>query len=310
MELSYNQAALRNKLVAAMLGISTLSIYSTTSMALTFALPADGSNIVGNIQYAKVNPGDTIWDIGRHYDIGWYEMLEANPNVNSADPRVGKRLVIPSRFILPDGPRKGIVVNLAEMRLYYYHPDGRKVSTYPVGIGQEGWNTKLCKTSVTRKRENPTWVVPESIMENHKDHGKDIPKVQPPGPTNPLGKHAISLGYDNLVIHGTPHPKGVGVRSSHGCIRMLPEDVAELYRIVAVGTPVEIIDQPNKVGRDDNKLFLEAHVPLKDNGGNLVGDLIHRAASKSAKQYTVHWREVTKVQAKPSGYPVPIGRLF
>lgn len=310
MDLSFKQAIRWNGLIATLLGISTLTLMPTTSMALTYALPKDG-NIVGNIQYTKVHQGDSLSTIGREFDIGGYEMVEANPGVDFSNPKPGKRLVVPSRFILPDGPRKGIVVNLAEMRLYYYHPDGARVSTYPVGIGQEGWNTKLGKTQVVRKRENPTWVVPDSIMENHKDHGMDIPKVQPPGPKNPLGKHAITLGYDNLVIHGTPYPKGVGVRSSHGCIRMLPEDVAELYQYVSVGTPVEVINQPNKIGHDDKKIFLEAHVPVdKAAGATMIGDLIHRVARKNSKNYSVQWREVTRAQVKPQGYPIPIGSLF
>jgi L,D-transpeptidase ErfK/SrfK len=222
--------------------------------------------------------------------------------------------VIPSRFILPDGERKGIVINLAEMRLYYYPKEGGKVSTYPVGIGQEGWHTPLGKTQVVRKREHPTWVVPDSIMENHIAHGQPIPKVQPPGPTNPLGDHALNLGFGNIVIHGTPYPKGVGVRSSHGCIRMLPEDVAVLYQQVPVGTPVEIINISTKIGHEDKKLFLESHVPIENDYSKeegKVGNMIHKVASKnSSSKYSIKWAEVTRAQTKAQGYPIPIGSLF
>jgi L,D-transpeptidase ErfK/SrfK len=198
------------------------------------------------------------------------------------------------------------------MRLYYYHPDGVHVSTFPVGVGQEGWNTPLGTTQVVRKREHPVWVVPDSILENHEEHGQPIEKVWPAGPNNPLGDYAMNLGFKNIVIHGSPYPKGVGVRSSHGCIRMLNEDVEKLYNMVQIGTPVTIIHQPTKIGRLDNKLYLEAHVPLSQAQyyatGKSTGDLIHNIV-KGAK-YTVQWNEIEKLQNKANGYPQPIGSVF
>ncbi|MBS0286394.1 MAG: L,D-transpeptidase family protein [Proteobacteria bacterium] len=303
------KTTIRNVFVVSTLWIGTL-LCPVQSFALTFVLPHNG-NIVGNVQYATVQPGDSLSTLGRRYDMGGYEMVEANPGVSYADPTPGKRIIIPSRFILPDTARKGIIINLAEMRLYYYHPDGVHVSTYPVGVGQEGWNTPLGTTTVTRKREHPVWVVPDSILENHEAHGEPIEKVWPAGPNNPLGDYAMNTGLKNIVIHGSPYPKGVGVRSSHGCIRMLNEDVAQLFKMVQIGTPVTIIHQPTKIGVMDNKLFLEAHVPLSKaqyySDYTSTGELLHKLV-KGAK-YSVHWKDIERIQNKANGLPQPIGSI-
>lgn len=305
--------ALRKSVIVSLLGMSTLLSYPLTSCALTFTLPHDG-NVIGHIQYAAVQPGDTLADVAMRYNMGGYEMLEANPGVSYAHPRPGTRLVVPSRFILPDGPKQGIVINLSEMRLYFYHPDGVHVSTYPVGVGQEGWNTPLGKTHIVKMRERPTWVVPDSIMENYIAHGKYVQKVNPPSPTNPLGEYAMNLGFGSIVIHGTPYPKAVGLRSSHGCIRMTNRDVGELFKMVKVGTPVEIIHQPTKVGREADKLFLESHVPISqslyDANYRDVGSLIHKMVDKIGKQYSVQWGEIEKIRHQAYGYPLPIGSIF
>lgn len=279
--------------------------------ALTYVIPANG-NIVGNIQYTTVRSGDSLSTIGRQFDVGGYEMMEANPGVDYSNPRPGTTLMIPTRFVLPDAPRKGIIVNLAEMRLYYYHADGIHVSTYPIGVGQEGWETPLGKTQVVRKREHPTWVVPDSILENQAAHGKPIEKVMPPGPNNPLGDYAMNLGFQSIVIHGSPYPKGVGVRSSHGCIRMLNEDVAELFQLVSVGTPVNIVHQPTKIGHLNDKLFMEVHVPLSPTmsyeGHQSIGSLIHKIAGTNS--YSVEWQEVERIKSRANGYPLPIGSIL
>lgn len=303
------KTTIRKNIVVNMLWIGAM--VSSQCFGLTFVIPHNG-NIIGNVQYTSAQYGDSLSTIGRRYDMGGYEMVEANPGVSYSDPNPGSRIVVPSKFILPDTPRKGIVINLAEMRLYYYHPDGVHVSTYPVGVGQEGWNTPLGTTTVVRKREHPVWVVPDSILENHENHGEPIEKVWPAGPNNPLGDYAMNTGLKNIVIHGSPFPKGVGVRSSHGCIRMLNEDVEKLFKMVQVGTPVNIIHQPTKIGRMDNKLYLEAHVPLSQSqyysSFTSTGELLHKLV-KGAK-YSVEWHEIEKLQNKANGYPLPIGSIF
>lgn len=298
----------RKFFVSVLLGIGAI-VLSQTSFGLTFVIPHNG-NIVGHLQQTTVQPGDTLSTIGRRYNVGGYEMVEANPGVSYLSPNPGSKVVIPTRYVLPSGTRKGIVINLAEMRLYYYHPDGVHVSTYPVGVGQEGWNTPMGKTTITRKRKDPTWIVPDSIMENEMRHGIYLQKAVPPGPKNPLGPYALTTGLTSIVIHGSPYPKGVGVRSSHGCIRMLNEDVAQLYSMVEVGTPVEIIDQPNKIGRINNQIFLEAHVPLSkaSTGYKPIGELLHNAVGES--KYAVEWRKVERMRSHATGYPIPIGTVF
>lgn len=304
---------LRKHVIVSLLGIGSIFAFPSTGSALTFMMPPNG-NIIGHIQYTSVQPGESIADVALRHDMGGYEMVEANPGVSYSDPKPGTRLVVPSRFILPDGPKQGIVINLSEMRLYYYHPDGTRVSTYPVGVGQEGWNTPIGKTQIVKMRERPTWIVPDSIMESYQSHGKFVNKVNPPGPTNPLGEYAMNLGFTSIVIHGTPYPKAVGLRSSHGCIRMTNKDVGELFRLVKVGTPVEIIHQPTKIGREDNKLFLEAHVPISQSLYQAdyrdIGSLIHKVTEKLGKQYNVHWGEIERIKTHANGYPLPIGSIF
>lgn len=307
-----NVTTIRTVVVATLLGISAL-LCSKTTHALTFVLPPNG-NVIGQIQHATVQPGDSLATIAMRYNVGGYEMVEANPGVNYERPRPGSTLIVPSRYVLPDAPRSGIVINIAEMRMYHYHPDGVHVSTYPVGVGQEGWNTPLGKTTITKKRPNPTWVVPDSIMANHLEKGLIIPKVKPPGPDNPLGEYAMNTGFTSIVIHGTPFPKAVGVRSSHGCIRMTNENVGELYNRVKVGTPVNIVHQPTKIGSVGDKIYMEAHVPIskelyladfKD-----VNQLINKVTEKTGKKFSIEWREVNRLQHKANGIPFPIGAMF
>lgn len=307
------RTAARNQSAVAKLVLWMVAVFTTnTAVSLTFPLPQNG-NIVGHIQYTTVRHGDTLSTIGRRFDIGGYEMTEANPGVNYLHPKVGTTLVIPSRFVLPKGPRKGIVINLAEMRLYYYHPDGKHVSTYPVGVGKDGWDTPLGTTSIVRKRANPTWVVPKSILENHRRMGKPIQPTMPPGPKNPLGAYAMNTGFKNIVIHGTPYPMGVGVRSSHGCIRMLPEDISQLFSMVKVGTQVRVAHEPHKIGYDGNKLYMEAHVPISESTytGIYSNDtLVQRLANQLGKKITVKWGEAQRIRNRTSGYPQLIGNIY
>jgi L,D-transpeptidase ErfK/SrfK len=242
--------------------------------------------------------------------MGGYEMMEANPGVNYNHPSPGERLVVPSQFILPDAPRKGIVINIAEMRLYYYHADGVTVSTFPVGVGQDGWNTPLGKTQITRKRKDPTWVVPDSIYANRMEAGDPTPKVVPPGPTNPLGKYAMNLGFNNIVIHGTPYERAVGLRSSHGCIRMLNSDVEQVFNRASIGTPVYIVHQTVKIGRSGNELYLEAHEPisneLQQTTRQDIPYLIRKAAGEQS-HVKVKWNDLERLQSRADGCPQLIG---
>jgi len=240
------------------------------AVAEKFLLPGPEGDMIGEMRSATVAEGQTLLDIARDNDLGYQEIVRANPDLDPWLPPVGAKVVLPTRYILPSATRTGIVVNLAEMRLYYFLPDkksaGIRVFTYPLGIGQEGWSTPTGPSSITEKIKDPAWTVPESIRAAHSAEGRgDLPTVVPPGPDNPLGQYALRLENSRYLIHGTNKPYGVGRRISHGCIRMYPEDIEELFPLVPVGTRVMIIDQPYKVGRDSDALYIEAHVPIVEN---------------------------------------------
>jgi len=277
---------------------------------LTFNLPSNGDNVVGHIKEIRSRRGDTLAKIGRRFDIGYFEMLEANPH---SDPeralRPHSRVVIPSRFILPPGPRKGIVINLAELRLYYY-PNNREVMTEPVGIGRIGWMTPLGTTSVIQKVRNPSWRPPASVREDAAKQGYILPDVWPAGPDNPLGKFMMRLGWHTYLIHGTNRPDGVGKRSSAGCIRMYPEDIETLFHMVKIGTPVRVVNSPIKVGWQSGELLLEAHKPLQEKGKYVTDDTvsmiqrIHKTIQK--KDVLVRWSLAQKEIKQQTGIPVVI----
>jgi L,D-transpeptidase ErfK/SrfK len=230
---------------------------------LTFSISHYG-NLVGEVQVSNVCPEESLGDIGRRFDLGIYEMIEANPQLDPWVPHVGAEVIVPSRFILPNEPQQGMVINLAEMRIYYFHGQGQLVSTYPIGIGKKGWQTPLAKGKIIGKKEKPTWHPPQSIRAAHAQEGDILPESVPPGPDNPLGEYALRLSIPGYMIHGTNRPGGIGVRSSNGCIRLFPEDIATLFHQVAVEDPVNIIYAPFKFGVYKGQIFLEAHQPLSD----------------------------------------------
>jgi len=235
--------------------------------ATTFNLADENTRIVGHNLVVLSHKEDTLLDIARRFDIGYNEIVMANPNLDPWLPGANQRVLVPNRFILPDAPHKGIVINLAEMRLYYYPPKKKgqqQVVTHPIGVGREGWTTPLGKTRIIQKKKDPTWTPPASILAEHLEKGDPLPKVVPAGPDNPLGAFAMRLGMPGYLLHGTNRPFGVGMRVSHGCIRLFPEDIEHLFGIVAVNTPVEILYQPYKAALDGDALYLEAHQTQDD----------------------------------------------
>jgi L,D-transpeptidase ErfK/SrfK len=233
-----------------------------------FLLTSADQEIVGSLQVIEARHEDTFVDIARAYNLGFDELLEANPEVDPWLPGEGTRIVLPTQFILPNAPHEGIVINLASKRLFWYLPadeDGaRAVMTFPIGIGLQGTATPTGITTITQKVANPTWFVPAAIRAEYAAEGTPLPKQVPPGPDNPLGSHALLLGMPSYLIHGTNRPAGVGMRVSHGCVRLFPENIERLYSEVPVGEPVTIVDQPWLVGWHDNRLYVEAHPPLED----------------------------------------------
>lgn len=244
---------------------------ATSALATTWVLPPSDIDIFGQVKVISASREETLLDVARRYGIGQDAMLLANPLVDRWLPPEGAEVVIPSRFILPQAERTGLVINLPEMRLYYFpKPEkGKKpvVITHPISIGRMDWQTPLGRTTVVRKQKNPTWIPPESIKAEARAAGNPPPpNIVPPGPNNPLGRHAIYLGKAGYLIHGTDKEKefGIGMRVTHGCMRMYPEDIEKLFDQVPVGTPVQLVNQPIKLGWLADSLFIELHPPLEE----------------------------------------------
>jgi L,D-transpeptidase ErfK/SrfK len=224
-------------------------------------------DVVGELHYVEPLLSDTLLDIARRYGLGYQQIVSANPNVSRWVPESEARVLLPQRYVLPASPRQGIVLNLAELRLYYYpeveNPGPRRpVMTFPVSIGRMDWRTPLGTTTVVKKEVDPAWHPTASIRKEHAESGDELPDFIPGGdPTNPLGRFALRLGLPAYLIHGTDERKasGIGMRVTHGCVRMYPEDIERLFHYVEVGTAVQIIDQPLKVGLRSGEIYLEVH---------------------------------------------------
>lgn len=282
--------------------------------AQTFPLPPPGDDIVGAVRSVEAVHEDTLIDLARRNNLGYDAIEQANPGVDPWLPGAGTVVILPTRFILPPVPREGIVLNVPEMRLYYY-PKPKKgeqpvVVTYPVSVGRMDWKTPIGLTHVVAKDANPTWTVPDSILAEHASHGDFLPKVVPAGPNNPLGLFAMRLGIKGYLIHGTNNPNGMGMRVTHGCMRLYPDDIAALFKIVPVGTPVRIVNIPYKVGRYDGQLYLEAHPPLDEDRARYRNDhtpLVQAVVAASGdRTYAVDWNLAQQVAAQPLGIPVRI----
>ena len=290
-----------------------LILFPCITYALVYFLPRNSDNVIGSMRIVQGKKGKNFSQLTRHFEMGYNEMKRANPKLRRYGKiRKSKAVTVPSFFILPDVPREGIVINLPELRLYYFPPSHNVVMTEPVALGKLGWSTPLIVTEVIEKIKDPPWVVPESIMWRSMQRGIYLPKVMPPGPKNPLGKFALRLGEWSILIHGTIQPHLIGKRVSSGCIRMYQEDIEYLFQTVAKGTPVRIIDYPYKVGWLGRDLYLEAHMPFLEVRGTIDDELekirqlvLTVTYNRPAK---VDWHAVVMILAKHTGIPHIIGR--
>lgn len=244
-------------------------LLSAPVFAATYDLPSEHFDVIGGVTTVEAKYEDTLLGIARTNGIGQDHMERVNSEVDRWLPGDGTVITVPTHHILPRGPRKGLVLNLPEMRMYYYPPkkagQPAQVQTYPMSIGRQDWGTPLGMTSIISKTRNPTWTPPASIHRERAENGDPpLPRVVPAGPNNPLGQYKMRLGLPGYLIHGTNRPQGVGMRVSHGCIRMLPEDIATLFPQLPTGTPVRIVNQPVKVGWYGSKLYIEVHPPLEE----------------------------------------------
>lgn len=287
------------------------TLIGSAANALTFSMPEPGNDVVGEVFSVKTRSyDDTLPLYAEAYGIGFREIVAANPTVNPWVPGEGTDVLLPVEFILPPGPREGIVINLAELRLYYYLPDGKTLLTYPIGIGREGWETPVVEARVTGVIAKPTWVPPASIRAEHAAMGDPLPRAVPPGPDNPLGEWAVGLSAKGYFIHGTNKDLGVGMRVSHGCIRMYNGDVEDFANRVAKNTPVRIINEPVKVGWNNGQLYIEVHEALEEQRAQFVAEEAVAKAISAAKtvapDVSIDWDRAKSAATSLTGLPTRV----
>jgi L,D-transpeptidase ErfK/SrfK len=277
--------------------------------------------VIGRLQVTKVQGDDTLSDIARRFNLGYDEVVRANPGVDPWLPGEGREIVLPTQFVLPAAPREGLVINLAQLRVYYFpkvkEGEPRTVITHPIGIGKVGWSTPEGTTKVTSKTKNPTWFPPASVRKEHREAGDPLPAKVPPGPDNPLGAHMMRLGWPSYLVHGTNKPYGVGMRSSHGCIRFYPEDIAELYDQIPVGTKVTVVNQPFVFGWQDDALYVQAFPVLEDDerdhpkaadallNAAITDEMWHKVKQHGA---SIDLELVNSIVTQPRGIALPVSR--
>ncbi|MDO8290297.1 MAG: L,D-transpeptidase family protein [Parvibaculum sp.] len=288
-----------------------LIVIATIALGLVFSQPTLADDLIGMQTTYETRAEDTLPDIARRFDLGYVEIRTSNPNVDPWLPGAGNWLTLPTQHILPRATRRGIVINLPELRLYYFLSD-REVLTFPIGIGKEGYETPLGSTTIKRKRMHPTWVPTASA------HAETpgLPAQVPPGPDNPMGELALYLGWPGYAIHGTDKPYSIGRRDSHGCIRLYPQDIDALFSTVPVGTPVTVVNEPVKAGWSAGELYIEVH-PYEGDADNIeidgkastpvtidADDIITTVAGDAAER--VDWDAVEKAKKERKGIPLRI----
>lgn len=291
-----------------------MALVAQGASARTYVLPDSGVDVIGGVQTVTAHANDTLLDVARRYGLGFEDIKRANPELDIWLPGAGAPVLLPTQYILPNTPREGIVINLPEMRLYYY-PVAEKgkpaeVITYPLSIGRREWATPFGDAVVTSKVKDPVWFPPASVREEHAAEGRYLASRVEPGPDNPLGQYAIKLNLPGYYIHGTNRPYGIGLRVTHGCLRLYPEDIETLFDKVPIGTPVRIINQPYKAGWRDGTLYLEIHDPLEEsvvkNENNRTGAISAIVTATRDRTSRIEWDRVQSIIARASGMPVPI----
>lgn len=270
---------------------------------------AKGDDVIGRLRSIRLEKGDTLPDIARHFSLGLNGVSATNPGVDIWVPEAGKRIMLPMSFILPDAPRKGIVINLAAMRLFQFKGNSEPLTvlTYPVGVGTEERPSPQGLMRVDRKVSRPTWHVPASIARDHLKKGDPLPATVPPGPQNPLGECALYLSAQSYLIHGTNKPASIGLRATNGCIRLYPEDIKRLFESTSVKTPVTIVNQPYLLGHSNGVVYMEVHASTEDTDTAEL-DKIYKKLKTVEKESgrALDWKNVKKVLAEARGIPVPI----
>jgi L,D-transpeptidase ErfK/SrfK len=279
-------------------------------------------DVVGRLQVTVARHEDTFADIARRFNVGYLELVRANPGVDPWLPGEGTPIVLPTEFVLPDAPREGLVLNLAQMRLYYFPKPNKsapaEVITHPIGIGKVGWATPEGTTKVVSHVKDPTWTPPLSVRKDHAKDGDILPPTVPPGPENPLGRHMMRLGWPSYLIHGTNKPPAVGMRASAGCVRLYPEDIAQIFDAVPDGTKVTVVNQPILLGWRGDELLVQTYEPHEDDKRDWSDvEKTIRQKTKKAKSAlwkrvaenaeSIDWELVRASAADPRGIALPVG---
>jgi L,D-transpeptidase ErfK/SrfK len=278
-----------------------------------FVLESPAQSVVGAPQVVFTREQDTFSDLAREYGLGYDELLAANPGVDPWLPGDNTPVLLPTQYVLPDVPRQGVVLNIASKRLFYFPPvaDGEPqvVRTYPIGIGRVGWETPLGDATVIAKATDPHWYVPASVRKEHAEMGNPLPSVVPPGPENPLGAHVLKLDMPGYLIHGTNQPYGVGMRVSHGCVRLYPENIELLYSLVDIGEKVTIVNEPYLVGTLRGEAYFEGHEPLEDDAVTPEERLEELLATTSLILGEDEQMHVRAIASAAAGVPVRVTRF-
>jgi L,D-transpeptidase ErfK/SrfK len=280
-------------------------------------------DVIGRLQVTVASKEDTLPDIARRFNVGYEEIVRANPGVDPWLPGEGRVIYLPTEFVLPDAPREGVVINVASMRLFYFPPRKQgaplEVITHPIGIGKVGWATPEGETKIVSRIKDPVWIPPKSVRDEHRKDGDILPAKVPAGPDNPLGRHMFRLGWPTYLVHGTNKPYGVGMRSSHGCIRLYPEDISRLYETVPIGTRVRVVNQPYLLGWRGEHLYVQAYGPLEDDKRNWQHGpkSLRQKAQKAksplwqrirARDAEIDWERAYQVSLEPRGLVVPVSQ--
>jgi L,D-transpeptidase ErfK/SrfK len=276
-----------------------------------------GDSVVGRVVVVAANAEDTLPDIARRFNVGYEEIVRANPGVDPWLPGRGREIVVPTAFVLPNAPQEGVVVNIAAMRLYYYPivPKGapKVVITHPIGIGKVGWKTPEGVTRIVARQKDPVWIPPDSVRREHADNGDPLPATVAAGPDNPLGAHLFRLGWPTYLIHGTNKPYGVGMRSSHGCLRLYPEDIKVLFDLIPIGTKVQIVNQPTVLGWRGGIAYVQSFGHLEDDQKAASRPVPSAAAMQDtfkarfdARGVALSWSQIARESVAASGLPLPV----
>ena len=279
-----------------------------------FTLTGPGQTVVGHPQIVFATADDTFSDLARTYGLGYDDIVDANPGIDPWLPGEGTAVLLPTQYVLPAAPQTGVILNIASKRLFYFpepaEGEAQQVLTFPIGIGRVGWETPLGDTTVIAKAKDPTWWVPASVRKEHAELGNPLPSVVPPGPDNPLGTRVLKLDMPGYLIHGTNQPYGVGMRVSHGCVRLYPENIEYLYTLVDIGESVTIMNAPYQMGTKDGQLYFEAHTPLEDDAvpaTERLETVLNAQIDAEGNVLNEHLRShVETLSASPHGVPVNI----